>query len=162
VNEVHQPLPQPPAAGKIVTPRGVIRHFVAIGCTTVFLAALPFVIYCAWVFPFAKSAADLGGPLNFVIVPLAGGIGGMASSLIVFLPLSLPAQRAGLRRWVKWTGIFTAVLMLVIAGTWLYDFAYKKDLRTIPLALVASMLLYWIGGFFVYVCCISAGRKVLP
>ena len=161
VNEVHQPSPQLPAAGRIVTPRGVIRHFAAIGCTTVFLAVLPFVIYCVWVFGFAPSG-DVGGALNFFIVPLVGGIGGVASSLIVFLPLSLPAQRTGLRRWVKWTGIFTAGLVLIIAGMWLYDFAYKKDLRTIPIVLVASMLLYWVGGFFVYLCFIAVGRKVLP
>ena len=166
MNAIHEQQPIPAGAAAFSAEgasvgRRIVWHIITIFCVAGLLAVLPLAIYCAWVFAFAKSAADLGGPLNFAIIPVMGGIGGVAGGLIVFMPLSLVAQRTGFRRWVKWSGILTLVLVLIIAGSWVYDRAYTMEPRTIPIVLVASMLLYWVGGFFAYLWCLVGCRKVL-
>ena len=53
----------------MITLRKVSRHIFAVLACVVFFAVVPLALYGSWVIPRTISAADLGGPLNFVHYP---------------------------------------------------------------------------------------------
>jgi len=145
------------------TKRRVVRHILSIICSTGFLAAMPFTLYCAWVIPPAVSAADLGGPLNFVIIPLMGGIVGAVISVVGFLPLSLLAERFSFPRWLQAVGASAALLTLILISVWIYGGAPNAAPPWAGwLVLGTSICLYAVGGFFAYLCCLAVCRRVFP
>ena len=139
-------------------------HILASICSAGFLAFLPLALYCAWVIPAAVSAADLGGPLNFIIIPLLGGLVGIALSIVVYFPLSLLAVRFNFTRWFRLVGILTALLTLIVLSALIWGGISNAQHHCWPASLVIGsiMCLYAVGGFFVYLSCHAVFRKMSP
>jgi hypothetical protein len=147
----------------VITIRKVARHVISVLCCIAFFAIVPLALYGSWVIPRAVSAADLGGPLNFFIIPFAGALIGLVISVVVFLPLSLVAEHFSFRRWWQTVALSTGVLtvIVVIAAV----FAGPTEARVtgwLTLLIPAGLGLYLVGGFFVYLCCIGIGRRMFP
>ena len=141
----------------------VFRHLFAILACAVFLGLLPLVLYCSLVIPRAVSAADLGGPLNFVIIPIAGTLFGAVISVVIFLPLSLLAERFGFRRWLRIVTLLTFALTgIVVVASLCFSRADGQPAPYLPILLCASLTLYIISGFFVYLSCIAIYRRMFP
>jgi hypothetical protein len=136
--------------------------FAVLACVA-FFGLVPLALYGSWVIPRAVSAADLGGPLNFVIIPLAGALLGLAISAVVFLPLSLLAERFSFRRW--WCTVvlltFSLVAIVVVASV-CFSRAGGQPTRWLPVLVCTGLAFYLVGGFLVYLCCIAVCRRVFP
>jgi hypothetical protein len=139
------------------------RHVFAVLVCVLFFALVPLVLYGSWAFSRAVSAADLGGPLNFVIIPLAGALLGLAVSVVVFLPLSLLAERFSFRRWWQVVASLTGALIPgVILGAIFVGPADAPVTGWFVVLLSASVGLFIVGGFFVYLSCIGICRRLFP
>jgi len=134
------------------------RHILALLCSSGFLAVVPFALYVGLI----VWANDLGGPLNLVIIQAASAIIGFGVGVVGFLPLSLLAERLNFGRWVQMVGALSAVLTMVVVSAWIVALTVKpKNHWLIPFSVGASLVLYIVGGFFVYLCCLAVCRKVL-
>jgi hypothetical protein len=144
----------------ISTPKpGLIRHILALLCSTGFLAVVPSALYAGLI----VWSNDLGGPLNLIIIPAVSAVIGFGVSLVVFLPLSLLAERAGCHRWLQILGGFSGVLTTVVVLAWTALIAVKpKNQSLLLFSVAASLSLYLFGGFLVYLCSLAVGRKVFP
>lgn len=145
------------------TIRNVSRHVIAVLACVAFFGLLPLVLYGSWVIPRAVSAADLGGPLNFVIIPLAGALLGLGISVVVFLPLNLLAERFNFRVWWRTVALLTFALtaIFVVAAVCLSRSGGQAT-RWLPVLVCTGLALYIVGGFFVYLCCVAICRKMFP
>lgn len=65
------------------------RHFLAAACSAVFVTAVPIVVYGVLVIVGVAFYGDMGGPLNFIIVPVLSVFLGVATTLLVYVPLCL-------------------------------------------------------------------------
>jgi hypothetical protein len=133
-----------------------IQHVLALLCSTGFLVVVPVALYAGLI----VWSGDLGGPLNLVIVPVASASIGVAISLAVFLPLSLLAERLGLRRWLQVVGGLSGVLAVVVALAWIFVAAIRPENRVFLVAV--SVCLYFAAGFFVHLCCLVVCHRVWP
>lgn len=68
------------------------RHLLAAACSTVFVAAVPVIAYGVLVIVGIAFYGDMGGPLNFVIVPMLSVFLGLATTLLVYAPLCLGCE----------------------------------------------------------------------
>jgi hypothetical protein len=134
----------------------VSQHVLAVLASVAFFALVPLVVYGSLVIPRAVSAADLGGPLNFVIIPLGGALLGLAISVVAFLPLSLLAERFGFRRWWH-TLAFIAFLLaaIVVVAAVFLSYAGGQETNWLPALVCSSLALYLVGGFLIYLCCVG-------
>jgi hypothetical protein len=147
----------------VIAIRKVAWHVLAVLCCVAFFAAVPLALYGSWVIPHAVSAEDLGGPLNFVIIPFVGALIGLAVSMMVFLPLSLVAERFGFRRWWQTVALLTGALTVcVVFAAVCVGPATAPVSGWLVLLIAASLGLYLVGGFFVYLCCIGVCHRVFP
>jgi len=143
--------------------RKVSRHLFAALASVAFFAVVPLVVYGSWVIPRAVSAADLGGPLNFVIIPIAGGLLGAALSVVVFLPLSLVAERFSFRRcWRIVTLLTLSLTAIAVVAAVCFGRAAGKPTPWLLVLVCTSFVLYIVGGFFVYLCCVAVCRRMFP
>jgi hypothetical protein len=141
----------------------IISHIIAVLFTASLCAALALTLYCAWVIPGAVSAADLGGPLNFVIIPIMGGLVGVTISVFTFLPLGLLAEKFNYRRWFQVVASLGGVIALVVIGGWFSGEELKTESRwSGSLFIVGSMCLFYIGAFLAYLSCLGVCRRLLP
>jgi hypothetical protein len=65
------------------------RHLFAAACSAVFVAAGPVIAYGVLVVVGVAFYGDMGGPLNFIIVPVLSVFLGVATTLLVYVPLCL-------------------------------------------------------------------------
>ena len=101
--------------------------------------------------------------MNFVIIPLAGGLFGLAASVIVFLPFSLLAERFSFRRWWQVVASLTGALIPgVILGAVFVGPADAPVTGWFVLLVGASIGLFIVGGFFVYLSCLAVCRRMFP
>ena len=143
--------------------RKVSRHVFAVLTSIAFFALVPLVLYGSWVIPQAVSAADLGGPLNFVIIPLSGALLGLAIAVVIFLPLSLLAERYSFRRWWRILAFFIFTLTAVVAiAAVCFSRAGGQPTPWLPVLVCTALSLYLVGGFFVYLCCVAVCRRMFP
>jgi hypothetical protein len=145
----------------VSTIQKVFQHVLAVLASVAFFALVPLVVYGSLVIPRAVSAADLGGPLNFVIIPLGGALLGLAISVVAFLPLSLLAERFGFCRWWR-TVAFIAFLLatiVVVAAVFLSHAGGQKT-NWLPALVCSSLALYLVGGFLIYLCCVGVFHRI--
>jgi hypothetical protein len=136
--------------------------FAVLACVA-FFALVPLMLYGSWVIPRAVSTADLGGPLNFVLIPLAGSVLGLAVSIVIFLPLSLLAERYGIRHWCWLCAACTVALIpVVVVAALSVNRAGGQATRWLPVLVCTALALYLVAGFLIYLGCVAMGRKVLP
>ena len=143
--------------------RKASRHVFAVLACITFFALVPLALYGMWVIPRAVSAADLGGPLNFIIIPLAGALLGLAISVVVFLPLSLLAEYYSFRRWLRIVALLTfSLTAIVVVASVCFSREGGQPTPWLPVLVCVSLALYLVGGFFVYLCCVAVCRKMFP
>ena len=117
--------------------------------STGFLTAVPVVFYGAAII----ATGDLGGPLNFILIPMLSIIFGFAVSFAAFFPLSLLAVRFGLRRWQQVTGILSGLSLVAVIAMWVHFGIVKPERDRVVWLFVGSHLcFYFVGGFLVYLC----------
>ncbi len=125
------------------------RHVLAVIWSTAFLTIVPTIFYGALII----ASGDLGGPLNLILVPMAGSIIGFVISLVVCLPFSLLANRFGLRRWQQVTGFLSSFSLLVVIALWVcYGITNSESPQVILLFVASHLCFYIVGGLFVYLC----------
>src|SRR3954469_15249023 len=140
-----------------------IRHCLALGCSVAFCSVTAFALYAVPVFADAKTAADLGGPLNFLIVPAFGWVAGAVLGLLFYLPLTLVAEVIDLRSRARPFGGAVSVLGislgLICFGLSAVVTVSWTTHRT--LSVLWSATLYVFLGFLGYVTCIWVFRTLL-
>src|SRR6185503_14459152 len=73
-----------------------------------------------------------------------------------FSPLSLLAERFGFRRWWRIVTLLTFALTgIVVVASLCFSRADGQPAPYLPILLCASLTLYVISGFFVYLSCIA-------
>jgi hypothetical protein len=142
------------------TPHGrFLWHAVAIVGSTGFFTVFPILLYVALV----VWTEDIGGPLNFIIIPVASIAIGLTISLAALLPLSLLAERFHLKRWLLLSGVSSAVLTGIVVPAWIYMGITKAQSHSLTLFSIGSGLcLYLVSGFFIYLCWLTLCRRVFP
>jgi len=141
----------------------IIRHIIAVLFTASLCAALALALYCAWVIPGAVSAADLGGPLNFIIIPIMGGVVGVVISVFTFLPLGLLAERFNFCRWFQVVASLCGILALVVITGWFSVEDLKTESRRSGSFLIfVSMCFCYVGDFLAYLSCLGVCRRLFP
>lgn len=141
------------------TAKRIGRHVAALFFSTCVLGAIPVMAYAAQVI----GSGDPGGPLNLILVPLLSVVLAGAVSVFVFLPLSLFAEQFGFQRWMRFTGISTVALTITCVIGWICAGATNGGKGWAGfISMLASMGLFLVGGFLVYLCCIAVCRKILP
>jgi hypothetical protein len=105
-------------------------------------------------------SGDLGGPLNLVIIPITSAIVGLGVSLVVFMPISLLAEYSSLQRWRQTVGGLLVALTAIGVLAWIFVGTIKPQNRVF--LAVGSVCLYFVGGFFVYLCCLAVCRRIWP
>ena len=147
----------------MTTIRKVSRHVFAVLACVAFFGLVPLVLYGSWVIPRAVSAANLGGPLNFVIIPLAGALVGVVISVVVCLPVSLLAERFSFRRWWRIVALLTfSLTAIVVVALVCFSRASGQSTAWLPVLVCTSLALYLVSGFFVYLCCVAVCRRMFP
>ena len=131
------------------------RHVFALVCSTGFLTIVPTALYGALI----VWSGDLGGPVNLVIIPVTGAIVGLGISLVVFMPISLLAESSSLQRWQRRVGGLLVALTSVGVLVWIFVGTIKPQNRWF---LAVGVCLYFVGGFFVYLCCLAVCRQIWP
>lgn len=145
------------------TIRKVSQHTLAVLASVAFFALVPLALYGSWVIPRAVSAADLGGPLNFIIIPLGGALLGLAVSVVAFLPLSLLAGRFGFRRCLRTVAFISFLLTaFVVVAAVCFSRTGGQETNWLPALVCSALALYLVGGFFVYLCCVAVFRRMFP
>ena len=132
------------------------RHTLALVCSTGFLTIVPIVLYGGLI----VSSGDLGGPLNFLIIPVMSAIISFAISLVVFVPVSLFAESSNFQRWWQIVGALLVVLTGVVVLGWIFVGTIKPQDRVY--LVVGSVSVYVVGGLFVYLCSLAICRRIWP
>ena len=139
--------------------RRTIRHVLGVLCSAGFLAVAPVVLYGGLI----VWSRDLGGPLNFIIIPVASGIVGFGVSLTAYLPLGLLAERFNFKRWLQLVGGLSGLLTVVVVVAWILFTTMKQGSHWLGLfSAWASLCLYLVVGFFIYLCSLGVCRKIIP
>ncbi len=136
--------------------RRLSRHFLALFCSTGFLTIVPIALYGGLI----VWSGDLGGPLNLAIIPVMSAIIGFGISLVVFMPISLLAESSSFQRWRHIVGRLLVALTAVVVLAWIFVGSIKPQNRVF--LVVGSLCLYFVGGFFVYLCCLTVCRRIWP
>ena len=141
------------------TAKHIGRHVVALFSSTCVLGIIPILAYAVLVI----WSGDLGGPLNLVIVPLLSGALGGAISVIAFFPLSLLAERFDFQRWLRFVGLSTVALTATAITGWIFTGVTKgTEGWAGSVSFLASLGLFLIGGFLVYLCSLAFFRRIFP
>lgn len=141
----------------------VIRHILATLMSSAFFGIVPLVLYGSWVIPRAVTGADLGGPLNFVIIPVAGALLGLVTSTLFFLPLGLLAERFRFRRWLcTVTFLALSLTAAVVIAAFCLGRSSERPSPWPGILVFTSLALYPVGGFFLYLSFLAVGRRFFP
>ncbi len=85
---------------------------------------------------------------------------GFGISLVVFMPISLLAESSSFQRWRHIVGGLLVALTAVVVLAWIFVGSIKPQNRVF--LVVGSLCLYFVGGFFVYLCCLTVCRRIWP
>ena len=101
----------------------VLPHILASVICLVVFTATPIILYCALVVIGIILYGDMGGPLNFIIVPVFSVVLAIITTFAVLLPITATLQwfssRLKFSRWIPLFGIFPAsfIIFAVVAFT---------------------------------------------
>lgn len=134
--------------------RRLIRHFLALICSTGFLTVVPIALYGGLI----VWSGDLGGPLNLVIIPVVSAAIGFVISLLIYLPLSLLAENSDIQRWCRIVGFVLSVLAAIVILAWVA--LGTTSLQNRAYLFVGMVAIYLVSGFFLYVCALAVGTRL--
>jgi hypothetical protein len=124
------------------------RQLLAAACSAVFVAIVPMIVYGIMVIIGVAFFGDMGGPLNFIIVPVLSVLLGAATTIVVYAPLcfgfELWRRRSRLPVWLP--------PLLFFAGSMLFFSAVF--LRVPPPPIVHMGVAFAFAGFFTLGFCI--------
>lgn len=124
------------------------RHFLAAICSTISIAAILIISYGLLVIVGVIFYGDMGGPLNFILVPLLSFVLGFLMTFVVYLPMSLCFEfwrkHSRLSIWLPPLIAF-AVLFLGLLAWFLY-FLHSW----VPFIAAAALSAFVSNGFAVY------------
>jgi len=118
------------------------------------MTLIPIALYIALI----VWSDDLGGPLNFILIPAVSAVVGFVISLLIFLPLSLIAENSNFQRWCRIVGFVLSALVAIVVLAWV-DFG-TAQLKMRTFLLVGMVLVYVVSGFFVYLCGLAIGSRL--
>ena len=135
--------------------RRLIRHFLALICSTGFLTIVPIALYGGLI----VWSGDLGGPLNLIIIPVVSAAIALVIGLVVFVPVSLLAESSNFRRWLSIVSASLVALTGVVVA-WFFVGSIKQQNRVFLVG--GSLCVYFVGGLLVYLCCLAVCRRIWP
>ena len=103
-------------------------------------------------------SGDLGGPLNIVFIPAVSAVIGFVISLLIFLPLSLLAEKSNFQRLWRIAGFILSALVAIVVLAWA-DFG-ARELQNRAYLFLGAMAVYVASGFFVYLCGLAIGTRI--
>jgi hypothetical protein len=125
------------------------RHVLAAICSTVFVTAVPIIAYGILVIIGVTLYGDMGGPLNFIIVPILSFLLGAAITSLVYAPLSLifefAQKRSHIPTWVPPLLFFTASFLILLAL-----FLREPPPPLVLIAVTLGFALFFTIGFCIY------------
>jgi hypothetical protein len=132
------------------------RHILAISGATGFCTLVPTILYGTLI----VCSRDIGGPLNLILIPATSAVVGLILSLVIFLPMSLVAEKTSLRNWLLAVGALLVVLAVPVLLAWMYVRTLKSQHR---LHLVmGSVSVYIVAAFFVYLAILTLSSRICP
>jgi hypothetical protein len=130
------------------------RHALATFCSVGLMTFIPTVSYVGLI----VWSADLGGPLNLVFIPAMSAVIGFVISLLIFLPLSLLAEKSNFQRLWRIAGFILSALVAIVVLAWA-DFG-ARELQNRAYLFLGAMAVYVASGFFVYLCGLAIGTRI--
>jgi hypothetical protein len=130
------------------------RHALATFCSIGLMTFIPTASYVGLI----VWSADLGGPLNLVFIPAMSAVIGFVISLLIFLPLSLLAEKSNFQRLWRIAGfILSAPVAIVVLGWAVFG---ARELQNRAYLFLGAMAVYVASGFFVYLCGLAIGTRI--
>src|SRR5262249_1870495 len=96
------------------TTRWIGRHLLATICAAAFFTIVPSALYGGLVVWFC----NLVGPLNLILIPAVSAVAGFTISVVLFVPVSLLAERTNLQNWRRMVAVLLVALTVPVALTW--------------------------------------------
>jgi hypothetical protein len=96
------------------------------------------------------------GLLTFI--PTISAVIGLVISLLIFLPLSLLAEKSNFQRLWRIAGFVLSALIVVVVLGWA-DFG-ARELQNRAYLFLGAMAVYVASGFFVYPCGLAVGTRI--
>jgi hypothetical protein len=136
--------------------RDVGPHVVAIGATTLLVAAVPIVAYGLLVVIGIVAQGDPGGWLNFIIVPIGSLLLGLCCA-VAFAPLSVIALRLGT------AAILTPIAVVLLAfGAWEIGLGGLLPPDNFVFHVIGCAVALLLGAaFLVYLSALVISRRIL-
>ena len=129
-------------------------HIIAIGVTTLVVAAVPIVAYALLVVVGILVQGDPGGWLNFILVPVGSLLLGLGCA-IAFIPLSVIAVRLG-----KAAIVAPFAVVLFAMATWEVSLGGLPPAGTVLFHVLGGTLAIGLGAaFLVYLSVLFISRK---
>jgi hypothetical protein len=132
------------------------RHILAIFGATAFCTLVPTILYGTLI----VWSRDIGGPLNLILIPATGAVVGLMLSLVIFLPMSLVAEKASLRNWLSAVGALLVVLAVPTILAWMFARTLKPQYRLY--LVMGSVSVYIVAAFFVYLAALALPSRIWP
>lgn len=137
-----------------MSPRQVIPHVAAFFASAGFVTAVPVIGYGLVVVWGIATAGDMGGPLNFVIIPVAAATIGFIAAA-AYLPLGVLALRYPAVGWL----LPMVVATLLFAGTFL--FLSLRPGGPISIYAASAFVAAWFGfGLAVHLVILHSARRI--
>ncbi len=134
----------------------MVRRLLVAARTSASLTIVPMALYVGLI----VWSGDLGGPLNLVIIPFVSVIIGFVVGLTVFTPVSSLAESPHIQRWLQVVGGLLVALTTGVVLAWISVGSIKSQHRVYLVAV--SVCTYFVGGFFVYLCCLAECLRKWP
>jgi hypothetical protein len=136
--------------------RTVGPHILAIGATTVVVAAVPIVTYALLVVVGIVVQGDPGGWLNFILVPLGSVLLGLVCA-IAFIPLSVLSVRTG-----RVALVTPIALVLSALAAWELVLGGLQPEGSLLFHVIGGTLAICLGAaFLVYLSVLLIARKIV-
>jgi hypothetical protein len=132
------------------------RHILAIFGATAFCTLIPAILYGTLI----VWSRDSGGPLNLLLIPATGAVVGLTLSLVIFLPVSLVAEKTSARNWLLGVGALVVVLAAPVILAWMSVRTLKPQYRLY--LVMGSVSVYVVAAFFVYLASLALSSRIWP
>lgn len=137
------------------------RHLLAAACSTVFVAAVPVIAYGVLVVVGIALYGDMGGPLNFIVVPILSVFLGVATTVLVYVPLCLGCEfwrrRSRVPVWLP-PLLFFAGSLLVFSAL----FLGVPPPPWVHLGVATALGAFFTVGFGIYWLVLSFSDRIAP
>jgi hypothetical protein len=136
----------------------VLRHAIAAMFSAGFLIAVAITVYVVG----AAIGNDAGGPMVPFLIPLFAVIGGIATALLVYFPLSILfgwlSRKLRVSSWIS-PLVFLGLSFLFFTGWLVIVAGHFPSFSDVGLAALCG--LFFTGGFTIYWLVLAAGHRMI-